>query len=150
MKENVLKATISAALSVVIVYFNELLIPMTILVAALSIDYITGMVKAWMTASLSSEVGFKGIVKKMGYLLVVCVGMGIDWLVYTTVTTAGVEMRALLLFGMLACIWLIINELISILENLTIIGVPVPSFLFKIIEKLKKSAEDKADRGSDE
>lgn len=147
MKETAIKATISAATAALAAYFNELLIPLAVLVGALLVDYITGMTKAWMTNQLSSKVGFHGIVKKIGYLLVVCCGMGVDWIIHTAVLQTGVDMQVMFLFGLIACIWLIINEMISILENLTIIGVPVPSFLTKIMEKLKKSAEDKMNRG---
>ena len=45
--------------------------------------------------------------------------------------------------GLLVVIWLIINELISILENLATIGVPLPTFLFKLVGRLKIVAEAK-------
>ena len=48
-----------------------------------------------------------------------------------------------MLFGLIVTVWLIINELISILENLARIDVPIPAFLTKIIEKLKTTIEDK-------
>lgn len=147
MKETAFKATISAAAAALAVYFNEMLIPILVLVVALMADYITGMAKAWMSNTLSSKIGFKGIVKKIGYLIVVCCGMGVDWLLHTAVISTGVDMDAMFLFGLIACVWLIINEMISILENLSIMGVPVPSFLTKIMEKLKKSTEDKLNRG---
>ncbi len=147
MKETAIKATLSTAMAALAVYFNEMLIPISVLIIALVADYITGMTKAWMNAQLSSQIGFKGIVKKIGYLIVVCCGMGVDWLIHTAVISTGVDMGAMFLFGMIACVWLIINEMISILENLTVIGVPVPAFLTKIMEKLKKSAEDKMNRG---
>lgn len=42
-------------------------------------------------------------------------------------------------------VWLIINELLSILENVEAIGVPVPAFLRKLLGRLKVSTEAKAD-----
>ena len=39
-------------------------------------------------------------------------------------------------------IWLVLNECISILENISEIGVPLPAFLMKLIEKLKKTVEN--------
>lgn len=147
MKETTIKATLSVAFAALTVYLNQMLIPLIVLVIALIVDYITGMTKAWINSQLSSQIGFKGIVKKIGYLIVVCCGMGVDWLIHTAVVSTGVEMNAMYLFGMIACIWLIINEMISVLENLSIIGVPVPEFLKKVMEKLKQSAEDKMNRG---
>ncbi|NLK39464.1 MAG: phage holin family protein [Clostridiales bacterium] len=147
MKETAIKGTLSAAFAALTVYLNQMLIPLIVLVIALIVDYITGMTKAWINSQLSSQIGFKGIVKKIGYLIVVCCGMGVDWLIHTAVVSTGVEMNAMYLFGMIACIWLIINEMISVIENLSIIGVPVPEFLKKVMEKLKQSAEDKMNRG---
>jgi phage-related holin len=48
-------------------------------------------------------------------------------------------------FGTLVTVWLILNEVVSILENLSEVGVPLPSFLKKITEKLKKTAEQTAE-----
>ena len=42
-------------------------------------------------------------------------------------------------------IWLILNECISILENISEIGVPLPSFLVALIQKLKKTTENKGE-----
>ena len=43
-------------------------------------------------------------------------------------------------------IWLVLNECISILENISEIGVPLPAFLLKIIEKLEKTVEDTGEK----
>ena len=48
-------------------------------------------------------------------------------------------------FGLLVTIWLILNECISILENISEIGVPLPSFLVALIQKLKKTTENKGE-----
>ena len=40
-------------------------------------------------------------------------------------------------FGLLVAVWLIINEMISILENLSKLGVPIPGFLKVLLKKLK-------------
>ena len=50
-----------------------------------------------------------------------------------------------MLFGLIVTVWLIINELISILENLSKMDVPIPAFLTKIIKKLKTTVEDKTE-----
>jgi phage-related holin len=48
---------------------------------------------------------------------------------------------------MIITIWLIINELISILENLGEMNIPLPGFLIKMIKSLKSKVEDNADSG---
>ena len=49
-------------------------------------------------------------------------------------------------FGMLVTIWLILNELLSILENCTIIGLPIPAFIKPLAKRLKILVEDVSDK----
>ena len=49
------------------------------------------------------------------------------------------------MFGLLVTFWLVLNECISILENLSAIGVPLPPFLMKIVDKLKQTTEAKGE-----
>ena len=67
--------------------------------------------------------------------------MGVDWLIYSGLSQAGISTEQSVFFGVLVTVWLIINELISILENLKNLGVPLPGFLVTIIKRLKVSAE---------
>ena len=105
------------------------------------IDYVTGMVKAYMTAQLSSRIGIKGILKKLCYMAMVAVGAGVDYLLRGALVQAGIDLHIKLFFGLLVAIWLIINELISILENLAVIGVPGFPRLEKILKRLKNTLE---------
>ena len=90
------------------------------------IDYITGVVKAVMRRNLSSEIGYKGIVKKFMMFLIVGVANIIDEHLFVMLTFTGSDgniMRdAVILF-------FIVNECISILENAVLAGVPVPEQL---------------------
>ena len=136
------QAFVSAAIAALISYLGAIAIPVIILTAAMIIDYITGMISAWHKSELSSQKGVFGIVKKVSYLALVCVGMGVDWLIYSGLNQAGISTENSVFFGVLVTIWLIINELISILENLEAIGVPMPAFLIKIVKRLKVTAEN--------
>lgn len=147
MRENVLKATTAIIIGGLSAYFKEIAIPLVILVAVMIIDYVSGMTKAWMNSDLSSKVGIKGIVKKLCYLLIICVAATVDWLTAEGLGKIGVHIEVNYLFGVIVTIWLIINELISILENLAIIGVPLPEFLTKIVHKLKISVENTGKEG---
>lgn len=139
--ERSLQVIFSAALAALISYLGVIAIPVTVLMAAMIIDYVTGMAAAWHTKKLSSKKGLSGIIKKISYLALVCVGMGVDWLIYSGIKSVGVDMGYTFFFGVLVAVWLIINELISILENLESIGVPMPVFLIKIVKRLKITAE---------
>jgi toxin secretion/phage lysis holin len=146
---SMLKLTLIAAVSVVLAYFNALLIPIVVLVAVMVIDYISGMTSAKRTGELSSRLGVMGILKKVGYLALVAVGMVVDYLISSALVHVGVHIQINYCFAMIIIIWLIVNELISILENLGEIGVPIPDFLRKSIKKIKNSVENKAGEGDE-
>lgn len=149
MKENSLKAIFAAAFGVLAAYFGKVAIPLCVLLAVMLLDYATGMTKAWVTATLSSRAGVIGIIKKVCYFIIVCVAGAVDYLVRAGLTDFGVEINTKFLFCGIVIVWLIINECISILENLDAIGVPVPKWLLTIIHKLKGSV-DKATYIKDE
>lgn len=109
---------------------------------AMVIDYLSGMVSAWVKCELSSRVGVLGIVKKVAYLLAVAVAIVADWVVQVAGAEIGIDFGGFFFFGLLVTIWLVLNECISILENISEIGVPLPAFLLKLIEKLKKTVEN--------
>lgn len=142
MKETTLKTAIAVALAAATAYLRELAIPVLVLAVVMAIDYISGMVSAWIKCELSSRVGVLGIVKKVAYLLAVVVAIVADWVVQTAGAQLGVDLGGFYFFGLLVTIWLVLNECISILENISEIGVPLPAFLLKLIEKLKKTVED--------
>ena len=141
MENKGLQAALSAAFAALTVYFNTLIVPVLVLLVFMVLDYATGMVRAWRARELSSKVGVDGIVKKVGYMVLIAVAMGVDYLIWSGLTAVNVSVTCQLWFGMLVSIWLIINEMISILENLGKIGVPIPEFLKKIINRLKSSVE---------
>ena len=145
MKENIFKGLAAAAGAAVGLYFRELVIPVAVLVAVMVLDYVTGMADAWAARELSSKTGLLGIVKKLCYLIAVAVAVVVDWVIQSVAAKAGLDMGNFYAFGLLVTVWLILNELISILENLSTLGVPLPEFLMKIIEKLKKTAEEKGE-----
>ena len=145
MKENVFKAIVAVAVGGLSAYLGIMAIPLVILVGVMIIDYASGMLKAWVTRSLCSRTGVVGIIKKVGYLLVVCVAGVVDWLVTYGMVQVGIEIDVSFCFGLIVTIWFIINEAISILENLAKIGVPLPAFLTKLIHKLKVAVENKSE-----
>ena len=107
------------------------------------------MWKAWNRGELSSCVGLKGLFKKVGYIFVVAVSGVLDWLFISGLSQIGIEVNVSFYFGLIVTIWFIINECISILENLAVIGIPLPSFLVKIVHKLKITVENKVDTNED-
>ncbi len=108
--------------------FNSLIYALTVFVA---IDYITGVLLAIRDKKISSEVGYKGIVRKFLIFLIVSMGNIMDNYVLGT----GSTLRTLVIMFYLA------NEGISILENAGQLGLPIPQKLREIIEKLNGNYE---------
>jgi toxin secretion/phage lysis holin len=98
------------------------------LVAFVVIDYITGLMVAVLEKRLSSEVGFRGIFKKVLIFSLVAVGHIID---SRLIQSEGVIRTAVIFFYLS-------NEGISILENTAKIGLPIPEKLKAVLEQLNQ------------
>ena len=96
------------------------------LLAFVVIDYITGLMCAILDKKLSSEVGFRGIFKKVLIFSLVAIGHIVD----QRVIGEGSVIRTAVIFFYLS------NEGVSILENAAHIGLPVPQKLKDILEQL--------------
>ena len=140
---------VSAVITGLLHYLGIVAVPIIILIVAMIIDYITGMMSAWLNAELSSKKGIKGIVKKISYLALVAVAMIVDWLICCGLQQINVNIKYSVFFAVLVAVWLIINELISVLENLSRMGVPIPNFLKKLIDRLKNTVDEKGDNKND-
>ena len=102
------------------------------LIAFVVIDYITGVLAAIYTKQLSSEVGFKGIAKKVIIFLLVGIGNIIDMQILKT----GAVLRTAIIFFYLS------NEGISIIENAARLELPIPEKLIRILEQIKDEKGD--------
>ena len=105
------------------------------LIAFVVIDYITGVMCAIVDKNLSSEVGFKGICKKVLIFILVGVGNIID---VQVLGEAGVLRTAVIFFYLS-------NEGVSLLENAGHLGLPIPAKLKAVLEQLhdRSDKEDK-------
>ena len=145
MKDTALKSLCAVIASCVASYFNVIAIPLVVLLITMTVDYVTGMISAYVRHELSSNTGTVGIIKKVSYMFAVAVGIIVDYVCSTTLVNVGLEGTPVYFFGILVTVWLLLNELLSILENLSEIGVPLPAFLTKIVERLKLGVEKNAE-----
>lgn len=150
LKDKTWHGLLAAVIGGASAYMRLMFVPLVILLAVMIIDYMSGMIKAWGNDELSSKVGFMGIVKKLCYLMLVCVAGVVDWLLWSGLRQVGVTLDFGFCVGMIVTIWLIINELISILENLEALKVPMPSFLRALVGHLKQTVEVKADKETED
>ena len=103
------------------------------LLAFVVIDYITGIMCAIADHSLSSEVGFKGICRKVLIFLLV----GIAHILDVHVIGSGGVLRTAIIF------FYISNEGVSLLENSAHLGLPVPEKIKVVLEQLQDRSESK-------
>ena len=124
---------------------GALYIPVILMVLCNVIDYVTGILAAPRRGiRVNSARGLQGIIKKVCMWLLVAVGAIVDELLKYAGDTVGITLPFTFFVACVVCIWIICNELISILENIADIGVPIPAFLQKIVYYIKQQAESKA------
>lgn len=119
-----------------------------VLTAVMIIDYTTGIIKAGMAGTLNSTKGANGFVKKLMYIVTVAVACVADYMITYTAQQFGWDFSTQAYFAILVAVWLIVNEAVSIIENLDEIGVPMPAFLGKIFQRVKGKVEEQGDGAS--
>ena len=87
--------------------------------------------------------------RALNYIVAAAVGIVADYLISSALVNCGIDLRINYCIGMIVTIWFIINELISILENLSEIGIPLPKFLVSIVKRLKTTVEVKTDESEE-
>lgn len=143
MKINPIKVLFTAVGSILSSLLGDLYVPVLLMVACNVIDYITGLMAAPSRpdGGISSYRSMQGITKKVTMWLLVVVGAIIDRLLVYASGTIGFQMPFDFLVACIVTIWIICNELISILENMIDIGVNIPTFLLPLVKSIKKQTE---------
>ena len=98
-----------------------------VLISFMAIDYLTGVVNAVADKKLSSQIGFKGLAKKLFVVLMLVVAVMLDRLIN------GGQW----IFRTLVAYFYIANEGISILENIARLGVPIPQKVLDVLAQIK-------------
>lgn len=106
--------------------------PLYALVTFITIDYASGVMCAIVDRQLSSEVGFRGICKKIVILVLVGIGSILD----SQIVGSGGVIRTAVIFYYLS------NEGVSILENAARLDLPIPEKLKNVLTQLKEESED--------
>lgn len=126
MKE--ISSSIIAVVCTTLVYLlGGLDVALSCLLVAIVLDYVSGLIKAFVTKNLSSKIGVKGIIKKVSVLLIVMLAVLVD-----RVTGETGAIRTLVIYYFVA------NEGLSIIENLGQAGVPIPQSIKKALKVMKK------------
>lgn len=114
------------------------------------LDWLTGWYKSNKLGQESSKVGLKGILKKLGYWVIIVVGFTIPLVFQRLGTQIGLDLSFLQLLGWFTLASLMVNEIRSILENLVQSGYNVPNVLVKglaVTDKLINSQANADENG---
>lgn len=133
--QNIIKSIISVFATTFVYLLGGWDIAIQSLLIVIALDYITGIAKGYVSKTLNSNKGLKGIVKKLSMLCIVAVAVIID-----NITGYSGMIRSLIIY------YLVANEGLSIIENLGEMDIIVPTFLKDKLEQLKEtnSKVDKA------
>ena len=103
-----------------------------VLIGFMVLDYVTGVLVAYINKKISSEIGLKGLTKKFMIILILIGAVMLDRLM-----NIGTWM-----FRTLVCYFYIANEGISLLENAGNLGLPIPDKLKEALEQLQNKESE--------
>ena len=142
MKERVLQA-LAAAVGVIISFFCGLPPIIWVLLAVMTMDFVTGVMVGITGKSpkteyggLSSSAAFTGLIKKIIILIIVTLAYLLD---YAVSTNSGIDFAAI---SGATCFWFVASEGISIIENAALMGVPIPDQIKQLLEIMKGKKEE--------
>lgn len=128
--KHLINNVISVILTTIVYLLGGIDIALQSLLIVIVIDYLTGIASAIYNKELSSKIGFKGIIKKLCYLLVVALSVVIDNLL----GQSGL-IRSLVIYFFVA------NDGLSIIENMAEMNVKLPQKLIDALEQIKRKGE---------
>lgn len=143
MKEDMVKGLIAAAGAAIgkVLHMDAYLIAFVVLFIAA--DFITGLLKGKANGTINSQAMHRGVIRKSAEILFLIVGFIADNFLAYALAAYGMEFQIGMVFSIFIACYLILNECISILENLVEMGIAVPEWLARNL----KTYKDKMDKG---
>lgn len=128
--------------SLAVSLWNKLSLPLILLMISNIIDIITGL---WKATYIKERITFKriiwGTIKKISMYFLILSGYIIDVIINYTVENFEINIGLGGIVGNLIAVWLVLNEQLSIIKNLTIMKVPMPNFIIELVKKLKNKID---------
>ena len=142
--DNWLKWIVSIVCGFIATFFQQYGLFILLVGIAIILDCVTGLIKAKAVGEgLSSAKGWQGFWKKIALLVGLTLGIFLDYAVPLLFVKAGITLGVNLPFALIVCCYIVLNECISIAENLYLIN---PAAIPKWIAKLLKVAKDDIDK----
>lgn len=124
-------------------WLGTLAIPVYVLLACNVIDYITALLAApKRQQQVDSLKGLAGLAKKVMMYLLIIIGWMLDQIINYAASAVRSDFSEPFIVAIVVALWLVFNEMLSIIENISDAGGPVPPFLKRIIKSLKKKTEE--------
>ena len=142
---NAIVGSIVAVLSYI---FGELWILFALFLAFNLADWITGWMKSRIAHKENSKAGWKGVLKKLGYWIMIAVAFGASAVFVEIGKTIGVDLGITTLLGWFVLASLLVNEIRSICENFVEAGYNVPQILIRGLEVADKAINKESDTDS--
>lgn len=143
---NAIVGSIVAVLSYI---FGEHWILFALFLAFNLADWITGWMKSRIAHKENSKTGWKGVLKKLGYWIMIAVAFGASAVFVEIGRTIGVDLGITTLLGWFVLASLLVNEIRSICENFVEAGYNVPQILIRGLEVADKAINKEADTDSE-
>lgn len=129
---NILNFLTGSVLTTITYFLGGWDLALQTLLLVIVLDYVTGVLRAIFDKKLNSEIGVRGIIKKVGYLIIVAISVMLDDIAGNTGA-----IRTIVIYFFVA------NEGISLVENWAGMGLPVPKVVIDTLEQLKNKEEQK-------
>lgn len=142
---NAIVGSIVAVLSYI---FGEHWILFALFLAFNLADWITGLMKSRIAHKENSKAGWKGVLKKLGYWIMIAVAFGASAVFVEIGKTIGVDLGITTLLGWFVLASLLVNEIRSICENFVEAGYNVPQILIRGLEVADKAINKESDTDS--
>lgn len=140
-----IKLAFSAVLGALATFFNQYGLIISVVIIAIAIDCVTGLIKAKTAESgWDSQKATKGFWKKIALLIALAFGMLLDLFIPTALDAIGVTIPFNLPFALVIGCYIVLNECISICENLYIINPDImPKWIVSLLKIAKKDIDNK-------
>ena len=132
-------AIVGAIVALLTYIFGEHWLLFALFLAFNIADWLTGWMKSRMAHKESSSVGWKGVLKKLGYWIMIAVAFGASAVFIEVGVVLGINLQITTLLGWFVLASLLVNEIRSICENFVEAGFNVPQVLIKGLEVANKA-----------
>lgn len=145
------KWLLSALLGLILSFTQKYGIMIIFVAVAIVFDFVTGLIKANIKGEVSSEVGKKGFFKKMALLICLFFGFFLDFVIPYMCATIGIKIPFETPFGLIICFYIVLNESISICENLYACNPGImPNWIVRMLKSAKEQIDDKGGGNNEE